>query len=252
MGTSLAGNLLLAMLPGFAWLAWFLHKDRYEPEPRGLIARAVFYGMVAFALSRCAETRADAALAGALGLFALPRWAHLAFLVAPFEELAKFAVVRLRFYPDPEFNEPVDGIVYATSVGIGFATLENAVYMQSAGAGVLVMRALSATLMHLGCSGLIGHALGRQKFARGHGVRRLRIAIAGSILLHAGFDLLVTFGPGEAGPLRATVILGALAAFLIGLFSRLDIEIEEDLERSPFRPKPKKSGIMAPPEGGRP
>lgn len=240
------------MLPGLAWLAWFMHKDRYEPEPRGLIALAFVLGMFAFVVSRFLEDHTDSLLALALGRATLPHWAHLAFLVAPFEELAKAAVVRFRFYPDPEFNEPVDGIVYATSVAVGFATLENALYMQAAGRSVLVLRALSSTLMHVGCSGLIGHILGRQKFARGRGTRRVMLTLAGSIALHAGFDLLVTYGPGEAGPLRATVMLAALAAFLIGLFSRLDLEIEHELARSPFRPKSAQSATIAPPEGGRP
>lgn len=256
MAGSLLADILLAMLPGLAWLAWFLHKDRYEPEPRGLIARAFTYGMLAFAAARLIEPRADGYLAAACGLTALPRWAHLALLVAPLEELLKFAVVRLRFFPDPEFNEPVDGVVYATTVAIGFATLENAVYMQSAGAGVLAFRALSSTLMHLGCSGLIGHALGRQKFSRGRW--RVPGAVAGAVALHAGFDLLVTFGPGQAGPLRSALILALVGGFLVRLFSRLDFEIERDLARSPFRPRKRRSGnphpeptIMEPPEGGR-
>ncbi len=51
-------------------------------------------------------------------------------LVVPVvEELLKFSMVALFVYRDKEFNEPMDGIVYATATALGFATLENIVYV---------------------------------------------------------------------------------------------------------------------------
>lgn len=233
---SLAFDLAVALVPALAWLAWFLRKDRYEPEPRGLVLRAFVYGMAIVPAALVLERQLDALLAPFARASALPRWAHLALLVAPLEELLKFAVVRLRFYPDPEFNEPVDGIVYATTVAIGFATLENALYMRWAGAGTLVYRSLAATMLHLGCSGLVGYALGRRKFSTHRPI--VGRAVAGAVLLHAGFDVMVAYGAEGAGPLRAGLVLGALATFLWWLYATLDLSIDESLERSPFRPRP--------------
>jgi RsiW-degrading membrane proteinase PrsW (M82 family) len=228
----LAYDVVVALVPALFWLVWFLRKDRYEPEPRGLVLRAFLYGMAAVPAALVLERALDAALAGG---GRLPRWAHLALLVAPIEETLKFAIVRLRFYPDPEFNEPVDGIVYATTVAIGFATLENALYMRWAGVGTILYRALAATLLHLGCSGLVGFALGRRKFSRsGPPVWR---ALAGAIALHAGFDLLGAYGAEGAGPLRAGAVLGVMVALLWWLWATLDLSIDESLARSPFRPR---------------
>jgi RsiW-degrading membrane proteinase PrsW (M82 family) len=238
-------DFLVSLVPGSVWLVAFLRKDRYEPEPRGLILRAFLYGVLAVPAALVLERQLDRVLGGAFGMEALPRWAHLLLLVAPIEELLKFAVVRLRFYPDREFNEPVDGIVYATTVAIGFSTLENALYMHWAGRGTLVFRALASTLLHLGCSGLVGYALGRLKFSKQpvSVARTLGFVIA----LHAGFDLLVTFGPGHFGAAGAGVVLGLLTAILWWLWTTLDLEIEESLARSPFRPR--RSKMKAPREG---
>jgi RsiW-degrading membrane proteinase PrsW (M82 family) len=243
MPHSLILDFLLAMLPGMAWLAWFLHKDRYEPEPRSLVAKAFAYGMGALLVARLVET----AVANALHL---PRWVFLACVVAPLEECLKFAVVRFRFFPDPEFNEPVDGIVYATTVGIGFSTLENAFYMYSAGEGVLVFRGIASTLVHLGCSGLTGYALGRLKFGHKHWLRKFVLA---ATVLHAVFDVLVSCGPGQAGPGGAALVLALLCGFLFWLYSYLDLRIDESLARSPFRPGRKTDstdGIMDDPDEG--
>ena len=50
-------------------------------------------------------------------------------VIGPCEELAKFLAVRLFVYRNKEFNEPLDGIIYAAAAALGFASLENVLYV---------------------------------------------------------------------------------------------------------------------------
>ncbi|MBN1434192.1 PrsW family intramembrane metalloprotease, partial [Candidatus Fermentibacterales bacterium] len=100
-----------AFLPGIIWLAVIYRSDRYQPEPRGLVLRTFLLGVVL-------------GLAFALGYSGLPfvRDTLIALiLVAPVvEEGAKFLLVRWTVYESAEFNEPLDGVVYACSAALGF------------------------------------------------------------------------------------------------------------------------------------
>jgi RsiW-degrading membrane proteinase PrsW (M82 family) len=108
----LVGVVALALAP-LAFFLWFVYtRDKLNPEPRGLVLRIFGLGL----------------------LVSVPIWMARQFLPLPpgfmglavvpmLAELAKFAVVRLGVYDHPEFDEPVDGIIFAAVAGLGFATL---------------------------------------------------------------------------------------------------------------------------------
>ncbi|MEZ5160528.1 MAG: PrsW family intramembrane metalloprotease [Marmoricola sp.] len=128
--TALVVGAVLAALPVGPLLWCFLWLDRYEPEPRHLLAMALGWG-------------AFVATSGALilqlidqGVFA-PSELIAASVVAPVtEEAAKGAFLLLLFwFRRHELDGVLDGIVYAGMIGIGFAFSENILYLSSAYVG---------------------------------------------------------------------------------------------------------------------
>jgi RsiW-degrading membrane proteinase PrsW (M82 family) len=182
--------LLLAIGPALFWLWYFYHRDKYEPEPLSWILMIYLLGM--------AITIPVAFIEGITSLV-LTEFV-VAVMVAPVvEESAKFLVVRRTVYETQEFDEPVDGIVYAAAVGLGFATLENIIYVFSAletsfvfAVQTGIVRAFLSVPGHVLFSIMWGDALGRAKFLP---VNRRSGVIAGGLLLaiisHALFNLLL-------------------------------------------------------------
>ena len=81
------------------------------------------------------------------------------------EEFFSYWAVRRVAYDHPEFNEPVDGIIYAVSCGLGFAAFENMLYASTLGLGVGMVRAVLTSLVHASFSGIVGFGMGVAKFA---------------------------------------------------------------------------------------
>src|SRR5437868_1894466 len=112
------------MIPGVIWLWIFYRTDRYEPEPKRLVAMTFGLGILsivpAFVGERLAERvypylgQLEGAAAMPLGELSnpLPLFIACFLIIGPCEELAKFAAVRLFIYRHKEFDEPLDGIIY--------------------------------------------------------------------------------------------------------------------------------------------
>jgi len=180
--------LPIALAPGLFWLWYFYKRDVYEPEPLSLLTKLFFLGMVATALVWLLETLASHVIEGLL-FFVLA--------VPVIEESVKFIVVGLFAYRDREFDEPMDGIVYATATALGFATLENVIYIldQPSISSVLITgtaRAIMTVPGHALFGIFWGYGLGIAKF-RPPG-KRASIIIGGLLLgiaVHGIFNFLL-------------------------------------------------------------
>ena len=125
VGTVLAAVPVLPVVGCYLWL------DRYEPEPRSLLALGLGWGaLVATAVALVLQFFDSFAFGGTD--------AFRAVVVAPVtEEGAKgLFIVLLLLFRRQEFDGILDGIVYAGMVGIGFAFTENILYLASAYVGV--------------------------------------------------------------------------------------------------------------------
>ncbi|GEM_PF-126246 len=184
--------LALAFAPGFFWLWYFYKKDKLEPEPLGLIRNCFFLGMVVVIPAALLER-------------ALPV-SHFqsVVIVAPIvEECFKFFAILLTVYRSSQFDEPMDGVVYAAAVALGFASLENAgylygAYQQSSGslATLTVLRSILSVPAHALFSIMWGYALGVAKFTgKERGNKLITIGLLSAIGLHALFNFVATLGP---------------------------------------------------------
>ncbi len=219
--------LLLAIAPAAFWLWYFYRRDRYEPEPVSWVLLVYIFGM--------AVTIPVALVEGVIATV-LPEFLIVVMVAPVVEELGKYLVVRKTVYTSLEFDEPVDGIVYAAAAGLGFATLENVVYVFSALDTSLVLalqtglvRALLSVPGHVLFSAMWGYSLGKARFIPEE--KRPAVIAAGLIFAmasHALFNLLLYDAIGSAVLVLVLVPL---------LWFSLQKRIDQSLLLSVYRPK---------------
>ncbi len=192
----------LGFAPGIFWLWYFYKKDELEPEPKSYVIRMFFYGMLIVIPS-----------AGLEMLLPISPWLLLILGAPVIEELGKFFVVRLTIYKNAEFDEPMDGIIYAAAVALGFASLENFGFILVHYLGEIaadefiyfggtfrlsIIRAFLAVPGHVLFSAMWGFALGITKFMdeTSRGQKYVQAGLLLSILLHGLFNslCLIPFG----------------------------------------------------------
>ncbi len=160
-------GVLLSLIPAGVWLGFFYRRDRLEPEPKGLILQVFLLGGL---------------LAAALGIplvdriYSVSSWTAQsviiqilgAILVVGFsQEFLKYAAVRFSVFASGEFDELVDGIIYGTAAGLGFAAVLNVAFVINSGGvdlGTGVLRITITSLAHASFGGITGYFLGVEKF----------------------------------------------------------------------------------------
>ena len=169
--------LVLAIIPALLIIWYIYRKDRYEPEPKYLVAKIFLLGALSV-------------FPAALLEMVFPSGVFVSAVVAPVvEEGLKFCVVFFFVYKSIEFDEPMDGIVYAAAAGLGFATVENIFYVMEGGLPVAILRGFFSVPGHVIFSCIWGFALGIAKFRpeaeRG---RIIFLGLAGAMIMHGLFN----------------------------------------------------------------
>lgn len=134
--------LSLAILPVLFILYFVYKKDKVEKEPLGLILLLLFLGAVSCAPAAFLEGVGDNVLLSFLNYNDMEYIILENFLViAVAEELCKYLFMRIATWRNKNFNFFFDGIVYAVTVSLGFALLENILYVMDGGISVALTRA---------------------------------------------------------------------------------------------------------------
>lgn len=180
-------------------LLWYVYAKDKNPEPRGLLMKTFLLG--AFI---CIPVVPVAMMLEAMGKgMAVGIWGSAfvqGFLGAGIpEEFFKFLVLRLYVWRQPHFDEPLDGVVYGATASLGFATLENILYVGEHGMGTAVLRALTAVPGHAFTGVVMGAFVGRARFAEPEQRTGMLWAGLGSaMLLHGSYDAFLFTGSGYA------------------------------------------------------
>lgn len=245
--------LLLSAVPALLWLAYFYAQDRHEPEPKHYVLGTYLLGafvagpLAAFAIAQVSGP--TPLTSPALGPLEPERLVRAILIVGLAHELCKYLVVRYTVYLSPEFDEPMDGIIYMTAAGIGFANFQNFHYFQSLQGDVLLTAgardAVVNTLAHACFAGVLGYALGRAKFSAASPALRSATLFAGLLcaaVLNGVFHL-VSGGMKASGlelqPWRTVAFAAGFAAIVFFVTSLL---MRRLLALSPFRPQANEPG----------
>lgn len=150
--------LAAALLP--AALLWlYILKQDPQPEPTNWLVKAILYGMAICFPVALLEGAIMGAFFGGQPTTLIGSTFQAFFVAAIPEESFKLLALWLILRHNPYFDEHFDGIVYAVCVGLGFAAVENIVYVFSneAWLSVAVMRALLAVPGHYAFAILMGY-----------------------------------------------------------------------------------------------
>lgn len=184
---AIAGGLF----PALAWLWFWRREDRVHPEPRKLIALAFLAGMATVAIVIPIQKFVAIYLTTQTATFIA--WSAI-------EEVTKYLAARVTILWRRDDDEPIDPVIYMVAIALGFAALENVLFLLSPLAGETLMqtvltgnlRFVGATLLHVLSSAVIGVALALS-FYKSKATKR-RYAFVGVILavaLHSLFNLLI-------------------------------------------------------------
>lgn len=226
----------LAIVPAVIWMVFFYLQDLLEPEPK----RYVILVFVVAAL-----------LASAVGmplirsLFKVQDWLGYSWLVTLLgsilvigfvQEFLKYASVRYSVYMLPEFDERMDGILYGTAAGLGYATMLNIWYVVDSGGVNLevgIIRIVVTALAQASFAGITGYFLSRAKF-EDEPVWWLALGLTIAAVLNGVFSVLLggvtrtrAVLTGEMatpwyGLVLAALFAGAILVVLLSLMRRAE------------------------------
>ncbi|MDZ7270961.1 MAG: PrsW family glutamic-type intramembrane protease [candidate division KSB1 bacterium] len=190
-------SFAMAAGPALYLVAYFYAQDRRRPEPKGLVFLAFVWGFVAIIPAGLLEALFSSLLAERMAVPLMRRAVEAFVVVALCEEGLKLLVVMVCCYRRRAFDEVMDGIVYTVVASLGFACLENIIFVVDAGLKVAVARAFTAVPMHAIASALMGYYVGLSHFAATRRRRNLGLAtgLAWAIGYHGTYDWLLLVQP---------------------------------------------------------
>lgn len=224
-------SLSLAIAPSLAFAVFIFWRDKFDREPIHLLIGCFFFGALscipAAAMEVFLDNRIQPARFGLGGLFL-----SAVVFVALIEEGWKFLFTHFFAYRKNAFNEPYDGITYAVMVSLGFATLENIIYVLEGGVELALYRMVTAVPAHVTFGVIMGYFMGLAKF-RNHSFWLKAAGLGGAVLLHGLYDFALF--STEQIPM---MIGGAVLSLVLGVVLSLRA-IHLHRKNSPFNPNGK-------------
>ncbi|MCQ2535594.1 MAG: PrsW family glutamic-type intramembrane protease [Lachnospiraceae bacterium] len=197
--------MLLALLPTIVLLVYIYKMDKLEKEPRKLLFKCFLWGVIIIAPVIAVEEGIsfifeDLFVKGSVGDAIVE-----GFIVAAFtEELFKFIVLKWKTWKSPEFNCFYDGIIYSVFVSVGFATLENVMYVLDGELSTALVRMFTAVPGHAYDAVFMGYFYSKAKKAHIDGNRPLykkykALTLIVPMLMHGVYDFLLSFEEEAVG-----------------------------------------------------
>ncbi|MHC4131072.1 MAG: PrsW family intramembrane metalloprotease [Planctomycetota bacterium] len=225
----IAISFLMAVIPSVLLVCYYYRQDSIKPEPKGLIIKIFLLGIASVVPVIFLEFLAslfNQLFTWSPVLFYLVR----AFVVAGLcEEFIKLCVVKRFAYNHVYFDEVMDGIVYAVVASLGFACMENIMYVMGSNIQVAVIRAVTAVPMHSFCSGLMGYYIGKAKFAGSKKQERAFFykGLGIAVFLHGLYDFCLFISPVWGFAFSLLIFPIIVVAFL-KLRGKIKMAIKED------------------------
>lgn len=152
--------LTAAIAPSLALFSYFYLRDQFSQEPSKLLFQSFIYGAVLTfpILFLQFVFKEEEVFSNIL--------ATNIFFPSIIEEFFKWLVLLIAIFRHVDFEDPYDGILYGASVSLGFATIENILYLIEFGTDIAFIRALLPVSSHALFGVVMGYYLGKAKFSR--------------------------------------------------------------------------------------
>jgi protease PrsW len=224
---------LLSLLPCILWLWYFSSRSLYKRPSIRVLGVTFFLGALATIPALFFNLVGQNFFLDQFGRNQFSHMLVLLFIVGPVEELVKLLAVYLYAYRKPQFDEPLDGVIFSATAALGFAAVENVVYLTEHDPMLVLLRGPLSNPGHALFSAIWGLSLSRAKAAPN--LVRVRFSIIawgllGASLLHSLFDILLV-----ASSRWSIVFFVFLVAVMAALFFWVRSRIKFHTETSPHR-----------------
>ena len=215
----IALGLVMAVTPALLWLAVFYRLDRAEPEPKRLVAGVYLTGLLLAAALHLPIFGVIFDTQSWLGTYWWSQLLGNILVVGMVTAAIVYGAVRVVVFDNPEFDERLDGVIYAVAAGLGVATVSNFVYvLQHGGVDLNIgsIRVVVDTLGYASAAGVLGYFIGQARFEK-----TPLIYLPGGVLLTAVltglyFFLIDRTGAGSfSGDLWRDLLLGIFLTLVI-------------------------------------
>lgn len=230
--------IFFGVLPSLIWMSYYLGKDPH-PEPQKMVLKFFIFGALVTVpvffvqLSLYADLRVLQSLSFFSSNPLLNELLKWFFIIAFIEEGAKYLIFEILGHKNKEIDEPLDIMLYMVIVALGFAALENILYVLSPSPGlslsevigktvaIAFIRFIGATFLHTLCSALVGYFAAMSFYNLRH---RHLFALAGLLLatlLHGLYDFSIIALGGPVNFAIPIFILMGLALLVVPQFDKL-------------------------------
>ncbi len=200
-------------LPAFIWLWFILKEDRPHPEPRLRLTMAFISGMLA--VVAVLPLQAFFQNRGISAVFVI-------ILFAGFEELFKFLFAYLGALRSKDADEPMDEVIYMATAALGFAALENCLFLArpfiegdiSHALAIAHARFLGSTLIHVTCSSIIGMYMAKYFYNKKNKWEAIGLGLIFAIGLHSIYNFFI-MNPSITSVLNIFIGLWVICIILV-------------------------------------
>ncbi|KKR83383.1 MAG: hypothetical protein UU28_C0001G0003 [Parcubacteria group bacterium GW2011_GWD2_40_9] len=213
-------SLLGGFIPSVFWLWFWLKEDKKRPEPKKAIIFTFLAGMAAVPAAIGAEYVVSVYVA-ASSFVILLIWAFI-------EDILKFFAAHKTALSKKYYDEPIDAIVYMITAALGFASLENTLFIiKSLSGGEIFdgidtsgIRFIGATLLHVATSAIVGASIAFSFFHKNRRLINLFFGILVAGTLHFLFNYFIILSGGQ-NILKIFMPLWIVIIILIFVFEKI-------------------------------
>lgn len=180
------GVISAGIAPGLALLSYFYLKDKYDTEPISMVFRLFVFG--AALVFPIMFIQYVIQVENVFHSELLRAFISISLL----EEFFKWFVLFYTVYKHAEFEEHYDGIVYGSSISLGFATIENILYLVANGVEFAIGRAILPVSSHALFGVIMGYYFGKAKLSLGRAEKKwIVMALLIPFILHGFYDYII-------------------------------------------------------------
>lgn len=224
--------IIFGVLPSLIWLSYYLRKDLH-PEPKRMILKIFLWGALITIPVFFVQIGLTYLLAE-IGLSVF--WKSVVYwfvIISLTEEYFKYLVIKLKVINSQHLDEPLDIMLYMVVAALGFAALENVLYLVSPVAGlsfadiinrsmmISFIRFVGATFLHTLASAVVGYALAIASCQKEKGFLYIVLGVSTATILHGLYDFSIMTLNGYAKLLFPAFIILTLAVLSFIGFEKL-------------------------------